>query len=257
MKRKLLLHLFTAIMVLLSMNAAAQTEYEGTSNIQFLYGEDIKGSAPNLITITQEHVGSYGAFEHFGFADILYNTKSENINIYTEWYPKIGLGQATGRDMETGILKEVLLGVGMNALIGGDDFFVFIAGPVFQFGIPGFDFFQLETYYYRQNNPGNGNGNGIATEYEGTYQITPAWDVPIPITERLKFRTRGFADFIGDRGPGTSQIITQPQLLLDMGALWNKPGKLFTGTEWRYWHNVGGVADQNESILQFEVMLQF
>jgi len=108
-------------------------------------------------------------------------------------------------------VSDVLLAGGINVLFGGpEDSFVYLAGSAFKFNIPGSGLLQLETYYYKQQ-------GGV---YEGTYQITPSWDVPLPLTENVRLRFRGFMDFIGDRGPGSTQYLTQPQLLLDLGHTW-------------------------------------
>jgi nucleoside-specific outer membrane channel protein Tsx len=252
MRKKVLLHLI--LIALLGFipykNAMAQTQYKGSSNMQFLYGYDLSPADTDLATLTLEHVGSYGLAEHFGFADILKEINRENPTVYIEWYPKISLGRAMGKGGKMGLLNDVLLGGGINTLFGGDsDFLVYLAGPVWKFNIPGFNLFQLETYYYRQS-------NFKENDFRGTYQITPSWDVPFQIHDQFKFRARGFVDFIGDRGPGKSQIIAQPQFLLDIGNFWNKPDNFFFGTEWRHWRNIAGKEGMNESIIQLELLVQ-
>jgi nucleoside-specific outer membrane channel protein Tsx len=244
----LLLTLVGFFLLIPPRQAKAQGSYEANSNVQFLYGKNFDRGSRDLATITLEHFGVYRAFEQFGFADIFNNVNLESPDIYVEWYPRFSLGRASGRNINIGPLSDILLGSGINVLLGGSgDFFVYVAGPVWKFEIPGFDLFQLETYYYRQIGEGLG----------GTYQITPSWDVPIPITDRYRFRTRGFTDFIGDRGPGKAQIIAQPQLLLDIGNFWNKPGGIYFGTEWRYWHNVLGMEGATESIIQSNILIHF
>lgn len=228
--------------------ASAQVSYEANSNVQLLYGKNLDRAGKDLATITLEHFGTYGAVEQFGFADIFNSISLESPEIYVEWYPKVSLGRASGSDIQIGPLSDVLLGSGINVLFGGEgDFFVYVAGPVWKFEIPGFDLFQLETYYYRQI------GEGLS----GTYQITPSWDIPLPITDKYRLRTRGFTDFIGDRGSGRAQFIAQPQILLDIGNLWNKPGGVYFGTEWRYWRNVAGAEEINESIIQSNLLIHF
>ncbi|WP_242929191.1 hypothetical protein [Pontibacter vulgaris] len=225
--------------------ADAQILYQGGSNVQFLYGRNLKQSG-QLATITLEHFGSVGKFEHFGFADLFNDASLAAPNLYTEWYPKLSLTRATGLALERGPLSDVLVGGGINVLFGGtEDFFVYLAGPAFKFRIPGSGLMQLETSYYKQH----------GEEYDGTYQITPSWDIPLPVSNKVNLRFRGFMDFIGDRGPGTTQYLTQPQLLLDMGNLWEKPGKVYLGSEWRYWKNVVGIEGLDESILQANLLI--
>ncbi|MCX2739754.1 hypothetical protein [Pontibacter anaerobius] len=245
-KKHLLPLLFMLMLFSPHKQAFSQVLYEGGSNIQLLYGRHLNQS-DDLVTITFEHFGMTGAFEHFGFADLSNDVTLAGPSLYSEWYPKLSLSRATKSEVALGPISDVLLGGGVNVLFGGDeDFFVYLLGPAFKFRLPGQGLLQLETFYYKQN----------GSEYEGTYQFTPSWDIPLPASEKVHLRFRGFMDFIGDRGPGTTQYLTQPQLLLDLGNLRGKPGKVFAGTEWRYWHNVVGLEGINESVLQVNVLFQ-
>ncbi|MFT2008620.1 outer membrane protein OmpK [Pontibacter sp. 13R65] len=236
--------LVVAFLILIAGQAAAQVNYKGGSNVQLLYGHSLQGSG-KLATITLEHFGDYGAFEHFGFADLFNNASLAGPDLYLEWYPKISLSRALGTSLQFGPLRDVLIGSGINVLFGGnEDFFASVVGPVFKFKVPGSGLVQLETYYYRQN----------GAEFQGTYQITPSWDIPLPLSETVRFRFRGFMDFIGDRGPGTTQYLTQPQFFIDAGSLRGKPGRVYVGSEWRYWKNVVGIAGLEESILQANIL---
>lgn len=242
-----ILNISLAIFLISSVNTLfAQTDYSGTSNIQFLYGRDIDHKRISLSTITIEHVGQSKAFEHFGFADFFYTSENDMFNIYTEWYPKVSLSRVKQRELNLGPLSDVLLGGGINAtVLDIDDFFVILGGPVWQFDIPGFNLFQLETYFYQHL------GHPIS------YQITYSWDVQISVSGKLKLRTRGFFDYIGPYGTYETQIITQPQLLLDVGNLWGTTGILFIGMEWRHWDNFQGEEESIESIPQMNVLIEF
>lgn len=236
--------LFFALALLAGRQADAQVIYQGGSNVQLLYGSRLNQSG-DLATFTYEHFGSYGALEHFGFVDLANDVSLRSPDVYLEYYPKVSLSRATGREIAFGPVSDVLLATGVNVLLGGtEDFFVYTVGPAFKFRIPGSGLLQLETYYYKQH----------GGEYNGTYNITPSWDIPLPASAKVHLRFRGFMDFIGDRGPGTTQYVTQPQLLLDLGNLRGKPGKVFFGSEWRYWNNVAGIEDLNESILQANLL---
>jgi nucleoside-specific outer membrane channel protein Tsx len=150
--------------------------------------------------------------------------------------------------LNLGPLSDVLLGGGVNVLFGGEgDFFVYLAGTVLKFDIPEPGLFQLETYYYKQT----------GGTYDGTYPITPSWDIPFSVTDKFRLRAPGFLDYIGDRGLDATQLVTQPQLLLDMGNFWGKPDAVFFRSEWRYWHNVVGLERVDESILQANLLFNF
>jgi len=242
--RRFVALLICSLSLLAAPVAEAQVIYKGGSNVQLLYGRDLLRSG-QLATITLEHFGDYGALEQFGFADLANDASLAAPTLYLEWYPKVSLSRATGQKIGFGPVSDVLLSGGINVLFGGtEDFFVYTAGPAFKFRIPGQGLLQLETYYYKQH----------GSEYSGTYQITPSWDIPLPVSERIRFRFRGFMDFIGDRGPGSAQYLTQPQLHIDLGNFWDKPGKVYLGSEWRYWQNVAGIRGLDESILQANVL---
>lgn len=238
----LLLFSFT---LLVNRQAEAQVIYQGGSNVQLLYGRNLQQSG-DLATITLEHFGSYGALEQFVFGDLYNDVSLASPNLYMEWYPKVSLSRAMGKEIKLGPISDVLLAGGINVLFGGpEDFFVYTAGPAFKFRIPGSGLLQLETYYHKQ----------LGEEYDGTYQITPSWDVVLPVSEKVHLRFRGFMDYIGDRGPGSTQYLTQPQLFLDLGNTWGKPGKMYLGSEWRYWNNVAGIEGLEESFLQANLLI--
>lgn len=242
----LLLFTFTLLPILV----LAQSPYEGSTNVQLLYGENFEPNDEDLATLTPQHTGSAGIFEHYGFIDIYFETNREDFSAYLEWYPKISLSGTSNRSIGAGLLTDILIGGGINtSIVEGENSWVWLAGPVWQFSLPRVDFFQLETYYYQQL-----EYQGVT--YDGTYQITPAWDIHLPVTDQLRFRLEGFIDFIGDRGPGEHQIITQPQLLLDVGNFWDMPGRMYIGTEYRYWYNKGGEEDITESVFQGELRLE-
>lgn len=258
MKNNLLIYLIILILSFSFRTSWAQNEneegdegYEGNSNIQFLYGKSLFPENPDLATITLEHFGNYGAFEHFGFTDIM-DYSDGYFDLYSEYYPRFSLSDITNTNLRVGPLKEVFIGGGINALWRNiDQFFVVLAGPLLTFEVPGFNLFQLETYYYRQ------------IGFQGSFQVTYVWDAPISLNERYKFRTRGFIDYIGpynslnQNDSFSTQILAQPQLLLDFGNLWGSPGKGFVGTEYRYWYNYTGTPGRVESILQLVFFFPF
>jgi hypothetical protein len=59
-----------------------------------------------------------------------------------------------------------------------------------------------------------------------------------------------FVDFIGSHGSCASQTLSQPQLKLDVGNFWSKPGKAYVGVEWKYWRNKFGIAGLKEDFPQ-------
>lgn len=231
---------------LTGISSKAQTGYTGGSNFQLLNGRDIEDRDIRLTTLTAEHFGSYKAFEQFGFADFAYNHDAQEFEIYTEWYPKLDLNYLINENLQWGPLSKVLLGAGINALVlNPEDFFVVVGGSVWQFDVPGFNLFQLETYVYQQ------------IDFSTSYQLTFSWDMPLPISESIRLRTRGFIDDIGSYDTNARQLVAQPQLLIDAGNFWENPERLFFGIEWRYWNNFLGQEGVTESIPQLEIFYKF
>ncbi|MEX0780827.1 MAG: hypothetical protein WD491_10090 [Balneolales bacterium] len=247
---KVIQSILLGLAVMTPIYVNAQTGYQGSINLHLLYGEDFVPAGTDLATLTTEHSGSFGAFEQFGFVDYFHETNTGETSAHTEWYPKVSLSRANGGDVGIGPLSDILLGGGINAdFIEGDNPWVWLVGPTWKFTIPGFDNLQLETYYYKQE--------GIEGEdFEGTYQITPSWDITLPVSDQWRIRLTGFTDFIGDRGPGVSQVITQPQFLVDISNLWDNPGSIYAGTEWHYWRNQGGVEGVTESVPQLALRIE-
>lgn len=224
----------------------SQESYTGSNNGQLLHGKDLRSREVRISTFTAEHFGSYKAFEQFGFSDFIYNHDDENLDIYVEWYPKLDIGYIFDKEIKAGPLSKVLIGGGINSLVlNPGKFFIGLLGPVWQFDIEGFDFLQLETYAYHH------------FDFSTSYQLTLSWDIPFGLSEKVKLRSRGFVDYIGQYVGYEEQIVAQPQFLLDAGNLWGNPNKLFTGIEWRYWKNFAGEAGITESIPQLEIFYQF
>lgn len=240
--------LFAAVVVG-QPGAVAAADYSSTG-LDVLYGSDYDlgsngAGGTDAVTLTFEHFSTWEYGDNYFFFDTVFEANgNENTRIYGEYYPRISMSKVTGEDLSVNVadglgFKDVSASVGINA---GNDVRVLTYGPSWNFNIPGFAFFQLDTYAYDDiSKP------GLRT----TYLITPIWSVPFEV-QGLKFEFKGFADFIGSRGAGTrSQILAQPQLRFDVGdLLFDAPGRLTAGTEYSYWHNKFGVKGVNESVWQ-------
>jgi nucleoside-specific outer membrane channel protein Tsx len=123
-----------------------------------------------------------------------------------------------------------------------DNFKAYLLGLNFEFSAPLFDYLQLSVSAYKDDNINNKYG----------MQITPVWSIPFELAE-LKFKFRGFTDFnIGNtNAAGRFSILSQPQLLLDVGDLVSlQSNKVYIGTEYCHWHNKFGIKSVNEHVVQ-------
>ena len=82
--------------------------------------------------------------------------------------------------------------------------------------------------------------------------MTAAGLFPILIG-KTKLNIGGFIDFIGPIENNSSHILFVPQLLFDLGAIWDEPGVLEAGVEYSYWKNKFGVENRNERVVQLMI----
>jgi nucleoside-specific outer membrane channel protein Tsx len=225
----------------------AQAQSFQYQNAQLLFGtrfdDPIVGSDPRegrMTTVTLE-AGSVWRFgDNFFFVDLMRGDFQEGPagrhRVYAEWAPRLSLSRITGANLGFGPVGDILIAGGMDR--GSDGFASNQIGVGTNLRIPGFTFLQLNVY--RRDDVYN----------PPTYQITPVWGLPLG-SGRLQGVFTGFADFVGADGGGLD-LMAQPQLLLDLGALaGTDAGRLQAGIEW-YLHRV---PDYTSSVPQ--VMVKF
>ena len=59
----------------------------------------------------------------------------------------------------------------------------------------------------------------------------------------------GFVDFTGRHANCEAQILTTPRVMLDLSGYWGKPGRIYVGVDWVYWHNKYGISGQKDNLL--------
>lgn len=67
---------------------------------------------------------------------------------------------------------------------------------------------------------------------------------------RLTGRSIGFGPVKDFLVAGQVNLLLVPQLRLDLGALWDWPGRLEAGVEYSYWRNKFGIDGVVESVVQ-------
>jgi hypothetical protein len=82
-----------------------------------------------------------------------------------------------------------------------------------------------------------------------TWQVTSEWSLPFRIGP-VRFVQDGFVHFIGAEGTSNFNIITQPQLLLDVGRFAGYEDQLLLGVEVDYRYNEFGMQGKNELVPQ-------
>jgi nucleoside-specific outer membrane channel protein Tsx len=202
--------------------------------------------------LTLQHAGGFKYGRNFFFVDMLRSNERDNNagEVYGEWYTSFSLSKIIGANLSAGIIRDVNVTAGVNygAKNTGANPRVFLPGITVDFNIPGFAFFNVDFLAYVDH--GNFKPDAATTVancggHHTSLQITPSWKLPFNIGP-TKWSFEGFLDHIGSRGTCETEILTQPQLRLDVGNFWGKPDTLFVGIEYQYWHNKFGIKDLNE-----------
>lgn len=235
------LRLFCALSL---VSQSANAFFEWTSNdIQLLHGNDFKLGDKRRPTMTIEHSDGWQYGSNFFFIDTV-NRNDVGIELYSEVYSYLSLNKISGHDWSWGYIKDLSLMTGLNISNKPENgnFKAYLLGLNVEFSAPAFDYLQVSVSSYKDDNLSNKYG----------MQITPVWSVPFELGD-LKFKCRGFTDFnIGNtNASGIFTILSQPQLLLDVGDLVGlQSNTIYIGTEYSHWHNKFGVKGVNERVAQ-------
>ena len=218
---------------------AAAADWSVTG-VQVLHGRGFELGADDREIITFEHASGWKLGSNFFFFDVS-EPFAGGTDVYGEWYPRLswtalGITQGGG-----GLVRDVSFAASINA---GRDFRAYLAGVTLHLKVPRFAYLDLDVMSYDDR-----------TDSDVTYIVTPAWELPFTVG-RLNCRFRGFVDLIGAEGERTRQLLTQPQLLVDLGTLWGRKDTVFVGIEYQYWHNKYGLDGVTESLPQLMLLWQ-
>ncbi len=232
----------------LSIESQSTELFEWSSNnIQFLSGSGFELGSSHHNTITLEHADGWKYGENFLFLDFI-QRDDIGLEVYGEWYPRLSHNKLSGKDLSLGLIKDfsILGGINAGSEPSNDPFVAFALGAGFSLDIPYAEFVQLDVMAYKSDEV---NSTGI--------QITPSWSIPFSIG-RLNFKFRGFLDWQSASATGGEDfILTQPQLLLDVGHLLSHKNKLYAGVEYWYWHNKFGIDGVTEQSAQITLLYSF
>ena len=216
------------------------------NSLTYLNGVDFKIDPPKQQTVTFEHASGWSFGDLFVFVDgIKYNTEATNgagdgHTYYGEISPRLSFGKISGHDLSFGPIKDVLLATTYE--FGEDDVDAYLIGPALDLDIPGFDFFQLNTYL--RTTDGKRNGDHV-------WQITPAWSYTIPVGNS-DLVIDGFMDWVvdnddshHDRDPYHANLHFNPQIKYDLAKAMGWGKRFYVGIEYDYWSNKYGIDDDS------------
>jgi hypothetical protein len=250
-------HVLTVILACLWFDKPAfaqDTKTFSTSNVQIGYGwtyrePGISDAVPKSdFFFENTAVGSW--WSSYLFMDVLRSWSKADSNakeVYGEWYPSMSLLRVAGKKPRTSLVRDVSVTLGLNTgtRSTGPSPFALLPGATTELNVPGFAFFSVGTFAYIDR----GQFQGQPTECRGTtYQVTPSWSLPFAV-HGARLRFDGYADFIGEHAECASQILSMPQLKLDLSGLWGKQNQIYLSVKLVYWHNKYGIEGLQDKVL--------
>jgi nucleoside-specific outer membrane channel protein Tsx len=245
---------FLLTAVVLGWASAALGGNWSTTEVQLLHGDRFREfSNPEAVakgTLTLTNASGFDWGGSYFFVDYLKSDGHDDHDeeFYGEVYLYPSLSHLTGRSLKAGILKDVSLTLGVNygEKTNGANPRALLPGLTFHLNLPGFAFFDLGVNAYLDHSLFNGQASTCNGE---TWQITPVWKLPFRLGG-LGFSFEGYADFTGAHGTCVRQVLSQPQLRLDVGKAFGRPGQVHLGIEYQYWHNKFGIRGLNDRVPQ-------
>ncbi len=208
------------------------------NSLTYLNGIDFKVDPPKQQTVTFEHASGWSFGDLFIFVDgIKYNTEATNgagdgHTFYGELSPRLSLGKISGADLSFGPVKDVLLAATYE--FGEDDVDSYLLGPAVDLNIPGFDYFQLNTYL--RTTDGRRDGDNV-------WQITPVWSYTIPVGDS-DLVIDGFMDWVVDNDDSyQANLHFNPQIKYDLAKAMGWGKRFYVGVEYDYWSDKYGIDD--------------
>lgn len=251
-RRMLLLKkiILLSVIVLTAGGFATSTRAQGFNAFQvhLLHASGYKLVQDRATTFTGEWANAWRYGDNFAFVDVAWPFAGEPAT-YSEWLPRLSLSKLSGREISAGPVRDVLLAGNIKS---GDGFRSHLAGLGVSLDLPGFNFVNVNGF--RRN---DANVPGSA------WQLNMSWNRTFT-TGALHWEFSGFLNWASAEGtPGKGgyshpNLLTQPQLMLDLGRLLGSgPDRIYAGVEWQVWRNKFGVDGYDESVLQAALKLKF
>jgi hypothetical protein len=214
-------------------------------------GQDIEKSILNLQHVNTDKWGS-----NFIDIDFLFSSGQDPVNgvgpqgatevygVFRRYWSYSGI---TGTDVSNGIIKVFGLRMGGDLNTKDDQFSaekrLVVVGPQVYFNVPVGFFFVSANFTHEWNHNGFCHCN---EDFSPALDIEAAWLYPFSVGN-ANFTFKGFFNYIAPKGKGApsehervSEILTRPELLLDVGNYFGAPKKLEAGIGYEFWLNKFG-----------------
>ncbi len=212
-------------------------------SITGLYGENYELTPDEKqSTVTFEYTAKLKYGDFFAFADRT-NSGGQS-DTYFEVSPRLSLGAVTGKKLEVGPIKDVLIATTWE---GSKDMNNYLYGVGVDLAIPYFQYAQLNLY--RANND----------IQKDDYQLTFVYGIPFQVASE-DFLVDGFIDWSTaekDDVSHSSELNWTTQWKWNAGKHISPDTKLYFGVEHSVWHNKYGVPGKNENNVSALVKYHF
>lgn len=213
-------------------------------SISALYGENYELGTDERTTVTFEYAAKFKYGDVFFFNDHLWDDNHDQSN-YFEFSPRLSLSAVSGKKLEFGPIKDVLIATTWESNNqDGLNFDNFIYGIGFDLAIPKFQFVQLN--FYRAENELKDND----------YQMTLVYGLPFKIGGE-EFLADAFLDWTTGEKDHASELNWTSQYKWNLGKHISPDTKLYLGIEHSVWHNKFGVKGANQNDVSALVKYHF
>lgn len=203
-------------------------------SVSALYGENYELGTDERTTVTLEYAAKLKYGDFFFFNDHLWDDNHESSN-YFEFSPRLSLGAVSGKKLEFGPIKDVLIATTWESNNqDGLNFDNILYGIGFDLAVPKFQYVQLN--FYRAENEKNDND----------YQMTLVYGLPFKIGGE-EFLADAFLDWTTSEDDHASELNWTSQYKWNLGKHISPDTKLYVGVEHSVWHNKFGVKGANQN----------
>ncbi|MDP1831826.1 MAG: hypothetical protein Q8K67_07190 [Geothrix sp.] len=223
--------------------------------------------AKSIFNLT--HVSGYSLGSNFFSVDMLKSNATDPSNnaqtnanfakqgaqeVYVTYKHNLSLGKVFDTKIDFGPVRGMDFTFGFDYAAKNTTFapavYKLMAGPTFNFKVPGF--LNISLLYYKEKNHNAFGGYAIAkggttdVVFDPTYQVAAAWGIPVALG-KVNTSVKGFATFTGPKGKDGSGVETKLETLFrgfwmfDISpVLRTKKGTWQIGPGFEYWDNKFG-----------------
>ena len=226
-----------------SVSAQMEFQYQRGSLLNPFTSSADEYHATNILTF--QNAGSWKLGSSFFFIDFMDDAKNDGFNdkdFYGEWYPTLSFSKLSGRSFNLGLVRDISFVSGLN--FGGDaNVFKYLPGIQFSWQVPGFIFVNTDIT--------------AVLDYSDGRRHDPGFMFDISWLKIMSFGSQVFSfmghaeyisavDFKDGSGMNVAWILAQPQLVWDVGNLFDTPNEFHAGIELQIWTNKLGVKNRSE-----------